>query len=177
MADRTSPGRDIQTSKRACTGSIRGLLRHPTHSPTVPCGNEGEESNLLPSLRGQSRRWREANPEKARARKAAYRAANRESRRAYIAGHCASQKDATRLHARDRPLRPRRPLGSPLAPTMNGRRIARGDPPPPSLPPLTETTPIPGVKLPDGETTKATVRRPSLLRLMSRRLGLKGETP
>ena len=114
----------------------------------MPCGHEGEESNLLPSLRGQSRRWREANPEKARAREAAYRAANRESRRAYIAGHCASQKDATRLHARDRLLRPRRPLGSPLAPTMNGRRIARGDPPPPSLPPLTETIPIPG-----GQTT------------------------
>jgi hypothetical protein len=67
----------------------------------VPCGHEGEESNLLPSLREQSRRWREANLEKARAREAAYRAANREARRAYMAAYKASQKDAARLHARE----------------------------------------------------------------------------
>jgi hypothetical protein len=84
----------------------------------VPCGHEGEESNLLPSLRGQSRRWREANLEKARARKAAYRAANRVARRAYMADYRASQKDARRLHAREATF-----AGPPkAAPTMNGRR-------------------------------------------------------
>jgi hypothetical protein len=40
------------------------------------------------------------------------------------------------------------PEGPAPWPGMNGRRIARCDPPPPSLPPLTETIPIPG-----GQTT------------------------
>ena len=86
--------------------------------------------------READRRWREANLEKARARGAAYRAANREARRAYRA----SQKDATRLHACEATLL-QTPEGRAPWPRMNGRRIAGGDPPPPSLPPLTETIP------------------------------------
>ena len=72
---------------------------------------------------GQSRGWREANLEKARAREAAYRAANRETRRAYMAAYKASQKDARRLHAREATFGPdpRRCRGSLLAELSTGR--------------------------------------------------------
>jgi hypothetical protein len=85
----------------------------------VPCGHEGEGSNLLPSLGGQSRRWREANLEKARAPEAAYKAATRETRRAYMAAYNASHKDAARLYGWGGHLRSRPPKAPP---TMNGHR-------------------------------------------------------
>src|SRR5580700_2327788 len=90
--------------------------------------------------RKQSRRWREANLEKARAREAAYRAP--------IAKPEEPTWPPTRplkrtLHActPGRPPSVQTPEDPAPWPRMNGRRIARGDPPPPSLPPLIETIP------------------------------------
>jgi hypothetical protein len=117
--------------------------------------------------READRRWREANLEKARAREAAYRAANREARRAYRA----SQKDATRLHACEATFL-QTPEGRAPWPDC-WRRPATAKPPTSDR----DHPPYLGVKLPDGETTKARVRRPSSPRLITRRLGLKGETP